>query len=50
MKALKRMVKVGLLCIQGDPSLRPSTRNVILMLQGTRDVPVPPCPTTRLVT
>lgn len=50
MKALKKMVKAGLLRIQGDPGLRPSVSNVILMLEGTRDVPVPPCPTPRLVT
>ncbi|RVW78096.1 G-type lectin S-receptor-like serine/threonine-protein kinase LECRK4 [Vitis vinifera] len=45
MKTLERMVKVGLLCIQDDPSLRPTMKNVILMLEGTVDVPVPPSPT-----
>ncbi|KAJ0040333.1 hypothetical protein Pint_27150 [Pistacia integerrima] len=44
MKTLERMVKVGLLCIQDEPNLRPSMKNVILMLEGTMDIPVPPCP------
>ncbi|XP_062147776.1 G-type lectin S-receptor-like serine/threonine-protein kinase LECRK1 [Alnus glutinosa] len=39
---LERMVKVGLWCIQEDPALRPSMKNVILMLEGTMDIPVPP--------
>ncbi|XP_015944908.1 G-type lectin S-receptor-like serine/threonine-protein kinase LECRK3 [Arachis duranensis] len=43
-KTLERMVKVGLLCVQDDPSLRPSMRNVILMLEGWKDVPIPPSP------
>jgi serine/threonine protein kinase len=41
---LERMVKVGLWCIQEDPALRPLMRNVILMLEGTMDIPVPPSP------
>ncbi|KAJ0097290.1 hypothetical protein Patl1_27802 [Pistacia atlantica] len=44
MKTLERMVKVGLLCIQDEPNLRPSMKNAILMLEGTMDIPVPPCP------
>ncbi|KAL1325946.1 hypothetical protein HN51_035989 [Arachis hypogaea] len=43
-KTLERMVKVGLLCVQDDPSLRPSMKNVILMLEGWKDVPIPPSP------
>ncbi|XP_042977297.1 G-type lectin S-receptor-like serine/threonine-protein kinase LECRK1 isoform X1 [Carya illinoinensis] len=39
---LERMVKVGLWCIQEDPALRPSMKNVILMLEGTMDIPIPP--------
>ncbi|XP_044480000.1 G-type lectin S-receptor-like serine/threonine-protein kinase LECRK3 [Mangifera indica] len=45
MKMLERMVKVGLLCTKDDPNLRPSMKNVILMLEGTMDIPVHPCPT-----
>ncbi|KAH6826313.1 hypothetical protein C2S53_017662 [Perilla frutescens var. hirtella] len=40
-KVLERMVKVGLLCIQEDPNLRPAMKNVILMLEGTMDMPDP---------
>lgn len=47
-KILERMVKVGLWCVQDHPSLRPSMKNVILMLEGLKDIPVPPSP-TRLV-
>ncbi|KAL4565752.1 hypothetical protein LXL04_029855 [Taraxacum kok-saghyz] len=42
---LEKMVKVGLLCIQHDPDARPSIKNVILMLEGTADIPIPPSPT-----
>ncbi|XVE83308.1 hypothetical protein DITRI_Ditri16bG0078400 [Diplodiscus trichospermus] len=44
MKMLERMVKVGLWCIQDDPTLRPSMKNVILMLEATIDVSIPPSP------
>ncbi|XP_059641974.1 G-type lectin S-receptor-like serine/threonine-protein kinase LECRK1 [Cornus florida] len=49
MKTLERMVKVGLRCIQDNPSLRPSMKNVILMLEGTMDIPVSPSPTASTV-
>ncbi|PHT52519.1 hypothetical protein CQW23_06981 [Capsicum baccatum] len=38
-KSLERMVKVGLLCIHDNPDLCPSMRNVVLMVEGTMDVP-----------
>ncbi|XP_047306592.1 G-type lectin S-receptor-like serine/threonine-protein kinase LECRK3 [Impatiens glandulifera] len=41
---LERMVMVGLWCVQDEPGLRPSMREVSLMLEGIIDVPVPPCP------
>ncbi|VVA41280.1 PREDICTED: G-type lectin S-receptor [Prunus dulcis] len=44
LKTLERMVKVGLWCVQDDPALRPLMKNVILMLEGTTDIPVPPSP------
>lgn len=47
-KILERMVKVGLWCVQNHQSLRPTMKNVILMLEGLKDIPVPPSP-TRLV-
>ncbi|KAI3804389.1 hypothetical protein L1987_25885 [Smallanthus sonchifolius] len=40
----EKMVKVGLLCIQDDPEARPSIRDVILMLEGTTNIPIPPSP------
>ncbi|KAI4353157.1 hypothetical protein L6164_002127 [Bauhinia variegata] len=43
-RILERMVKIGLWCVQEDPSLRPSMKNVILMLEGLQDIPVPPSP------
>ncbi|XP_030518456.2 G-type lectin S-receptor-like serine/threonine-protein kinase LECRK3 [Rhodamnia argentea] len=47
-RQLGRMVKVGLWCIQEEPSLRPSMKKVLLMLEGTVDIPVPPCPSSIL--
>ncbi|PIN19782.1 Serine/threonine protein kinase [Handroanthus impetiginosus] len=41
MKVLERMVKVGLLCVQDDANQRPAMKNVILMLEGTVDIPGP---------
>ncbi|KAK2411652.1 G-type lectin S-receptor serine/threonine-protein kinase LECRK1 [Trifolium repens] len=43
-KILERMVKVGLWCVQGHQSQRPAMKNVILMLEGLKDIPVPPSP------
>ncbi|XP_050246838.1 G-type lectin S-receptor-like serine/threonine-protein kinase LECRK1 [Quercus robur] len=43
-RKLERTVKVGLWCVQEDSALRPSIKNVILMLEGTIDIPVPPSP------
>ncbi|XP_027333139.1 G-type lectin S-receptor-like serine/threonine-protein kinase LECRK1 [Abrus precatorius] len=43
-KLLERMVKVGLWCVQDDPFLRPSIKNLILMLEGLKDIPNPPSP------
>ncbi|CAI8610316.1 unnamed protein product [Vicia faba] len=47
-KILERMVKVGLWCVQNHQSLRPTMKNVILMLEALKEIPVPP-PPTRLV-
>ncbi|KAJ7957400.1 Receptor-like protein kinase [Quillaja saponaria] len=43
-KKLERLVMVALWCIQEDPSLRPTMRKVIQMLEGVVEVLVPPCP------
>ncbi|XP_058185859.1 G-type lectin S-receptor-like serine/threonine-protein kinase LECRK3 [Rhododendron vialii] len=50
MRKLERMVKVGLWCIQDEPSLRPLMKKVLLMIEGTVDIPIPPCPTSFLST
>ncbi|KAK7845998.1 g-type lectin s-receptor-like serine/threonine-protein kinase lecrk1 [Quercus suber] len=44
MKKLERMVKVAFWCILHDPALRPSMKKVLLMLEGTANVPIPPNP------
>ncbi|KAJ6908370.1 G-type lectin S-receptor-like serine/threonine-protein kinase LECRK3 [Populus alba x Populus x berolinensis] len=41
-ESLERMVKIGLWCVQSDPALRPSIKNVILMLEGSEEIPNPP--------
>jgi tRNA A-37 threonylcarbamoyl transferase component Bud32 len=43
-KQVERMVKLGIWCIQDEPSLRPSMKKVLLMLEGTIDIPIPPSP------
>ncbi|XAR73211.1 Non-specific serine/threonine protein kinase [Bertholletia excelsa] len=47
-RQLERLVKVALWCIQYEPSLRPSMRKVLLMMEGTIDIPVPPSPASFL--
>ncbi|KAF6174193.1 hypothetical protein GIB67_033725 [Kingdonia uniflora] len=47
-KRLERMVKVALWCIQDDPALRPHMKKVVLMLEGTIEIPVPPGPSSFL--
>ena len=41
-KQLERITKVALWCIQYEPSLRPSMKKVLQMLEGTVDIPDPP--------
>ncbi|PON99637.1 S-receptor-like serine/threonine-protein kinase [Trema orientale] len=43
---LKNMIKLGLWCIQEEPSLRPSMKRVCLMLEGIIEIPAPPNPTS----
>ncbi|KAL3653401.1 hypothetical protein CASFOL_003082 [Castilleja foliolosa] len=45
-RKLGRMVKIGIWCIQDEPSFRPSMKKVLLMLEGTVEIPVPPSPTS----
>ncbi|KAI3823734.1 hypothetical protein L1987_05175 [Smallanthus sonchifolius] len=49
MYMLEKMVKVGLLCVQDDPEARPLIKDVILMLEGTTDIPTPPSPILSLM-
>jgi len=41
---MENMVKVALWCIQDEPSLRPTMKGVVLMLEGITDIAIPPCP------
>ncbi|XP_049380343.1 G-type lectin S-receptor-like serine/threonine-protein kinase LECRK3 [Solanum stenotomum] len=43
-RQFERMVKISIWCIQEEPSLRPSMKKVLLMLEGTVEIPVPPSP------
>ncbi|KAH0713539.1 hypothetical protein KY289_009498 [Solanum tuberosum] len=47
-RQFERMVKISIWCIQDEPSLRPSMKKVLLMLEGTVEIPVPPSPTSFL--
>ncbi|CAA6666333.1 unnamed protein product [Spirodela intermedia] len=42
MKELERLVAVALWCILDEPSLRPSMKKVLLMLEDEAEVPTPP--------
>ncbi|AET01339.2 G-type lectin S-receptor-like Serine/Threonine-kinase RLK1, putative [Medicago truncatula] len=41
---LEKLVMIALWCVQEDPCLRPTMRNVVHMLEGTVEVQVPPYP------
>ncbi|XP_042016423.1 G-type lectin S-receptor-like serine/threonine-protein kinase LECRK3 [Salvia splendens] len=47
-RKVERMVKIGIWCVQYDPSLRPTMKKVLLMLEGTVDIPIPPNPSSFL--
>ncbi|KAM2323325.1 hypothetical protein ACFXTH_019880 [Malus domestica] len=49
-RQFERMIKVALWCIQDEPSLRPSMKKVLLMLEGTVEIPIPPSPNSILST
>ncbi|XP_044461945.1 G-type lectin S-receptor-like serine/threonine-protein kinase LECRK3 [Mangifera indica] len=48
LKQLERMIRVALWCILDEPSMRPSMKKVLLMLEGSVDIPIPPNPTSFL--
>nr|GMN29860.1 hypothetical protein TIFTF001_046384 [Ficus carica] len=39
---LERMIKIGLWCIQEEPTVRPAMKKVVAMFEGTVNIPVPP--------
>lgn len=47
-REVERMVKIGIWCVQYEASLRPTMKKVLLMLEGTVDIPIPPSPTSFL--
>ncbi|RWW21331.1 hypothetical protein BHE74_00040988 [Ensete ventricosum] len=47
MTELNRLVKVGLWCIQSEPASRPTMKNVVMMLEGSIDISIPPPPSSR---
>ncbi|CAI9777591.1 unnamed protein product [Fraxinus pennsylvanica] len=49
-RKLERLIKIGIWCIQDEPSLRPSMKKVLLMLEGNVDIPLPPSPTSFIST
>lgn len=43
-REVEKMVKIGIWCVQYEASLRPTMKEVLLMLEGTVDIPIPPTP------
>ncbi|EXC34488.1 G-type lectin S-receptor-like serine/threonine-protein kinase RLK1 [Morus notabilis] len=48
MKMVEKYVMVSIWCIQEDPSIRPTMKKVIQMLEGSIEVPIPPNPSSIL--
>ncbi|VVA33220.1 PREDICTED: G-type lectin S-receptor [Prunus dulcis] len=46
MKTMEKYVMIAIWCIQEDPSLRPTTKKLTLMLEGTVEVSIPPNPSS----
>ncbi|XP_027340216.1 uncharacterized protein LOC113853791 [Abrus precatorius] len=44
MKSFEKLVMIAIWCIQEDPSLRPTMKRVLLMLEGIIEVSMPPNP------
>ncbi|KAM0052829.1 putative non-specific serine/threonine protein kinase [Helianthus debilis subsp. tardiflorus] len=44
MDKLTTFMMVGLWCVQENPSMRPTMKKVIQMLEGDIEVTEPPCP------
>ncbi|TQD89840.1 hypothetical protein C1H46_024606 [Malus baccata] len=43
-KNMEKYVMITMWCIQEDPSLRPTTKKLTKMLEGAKEVSVPPDP------
>ncbi|KAJ8770836.1 hypothetical protein K2173_021751 [Erythroxylum novogranatense] len=50
MKRVEKFVMVAIWCIQEDPSLRPTMKKVVAMLEGAAPVSIPPDPASILST
>ena len=46
MKRVKKYVMIAIWCIQEDPSLRPTMKKVVQMMEGAVEVSVPPGPSS----
>ncbi|KAJ0976615.1 hypothetical protein J5N97_012089 [Dioscorea zingiberensis] len=46
MEELERMVKVGFWCVQSQPGIRPSMKDVLIMLEGNNTISPPPPPSS----
>lgn len=42
-QSLERMIRIGLWCVEEEPTVRPAMKKVVQMLEGTMHVPIPPC-------
>ncbi|KAK9123072.1 hypothetical protein Sjap_012674 [Stephania japonica] len=50
MRRVEMLVKIAIWCTQEEPSIRPSMKKVLHMLEGLVEVPNPPCPVPRTTT
>lgn len=46
MERVEKYVMIAIWCIQGDPSVRPTMKKVVQMMEGTVEVSVPPDPSS----
>ena len=46
MKRVEKYVMIAIWCIQEDPSLRPTMKKVVQMMEGSVEVSVPPVPSS----
>ena len=46
MKRVEKYVMIAIWCIQEDPSIRPTMKKVVQMMEGAVEVSVPPTPSS----